>query len=73
MAVTWRLDLFFVTVRKRGRPGFPLSREDLEAFCHDCRDGLKAGTGRRGAVRRNLEKLLAEKSFIEKHAPAGTL
>jgi len=24
-------------------------------------------------VRRNLEKLLAEKSFIEKHAPAGTL
>jgi hypothetical protein len=42
---------------------------DLDAFCHDCRDALKAdkGPGGREAVRRNLERLLAEKAFLDAH------
>jgi hypothetical protein len=42
---------------------------DLDAFCHDCRDALKADTGPGGreAVRRNLERLLAERAFVEEH------
>ncbi len=42
---------------------------DLDAFCHDCRDALKAdkGPGGREAVRKNLERLLAEKSFLDAH------
>ena len=45
---------------------------DLDAFCHDCRDALKADTGPGGreAVRRNLEKLLAEKAFVDQHVLA---
>ena len=37
----------------------------LDAFCRDCRAALKAdpGPGGREAVRQNLERLLAEKSF----------
>lgn len=49
---------------------------DLDAFCNDCRDALKADTGPAGreAVRLNLERLLAERSFLERHVlsmPAG--
>jgi hypothetical protein len=49
---------------------------DLDAFCNDCRDAIKAdkGPGAREAVRRNLEKLLAEKAFLDQHVlpmPAG--
>jgi hypothetical protein len=45
---------------------------DLDAFCHDCRDALKAdkGPGGREAVRKNLERLLAEKSFLDTHVLA---
>jgi len=45
---------------------------DLEAFCNDCRDAIKAekGPGAREAVRRNLEKLLAEKAFLDQHVLA---
>jgi hypothetical protein len=42
---------------------------DLEAFCQDCRDALKAdpGPGGREAVRRKLEQLLAETPFLDKY------
>ncbi len=48
----------------------------LDAFCEDCRTALKAdqGPGGREAVRQNLERLLAETAFLDKHvlsAPAG--
>ena len=45
---------------------------DLDAFCHDCRDALKAdaGPGGREAVRRNLERLLAEPAFVDAHVLA---
>jgi hypothetical protein len=48
----------------------------LDAFCHDCRDALKAdaGPGGREAVRRNLELLLANRNFVAEHvtpAPPG--
>ncbi len=45
---------------------------DLDAFCHDCRDALKAdkGPGGREMVRRNLERLLAETSFVDEHVLA---
>ena len=45
---------------------------DLDAFCHDCRDALKADSGPAGheAVRKNLERLLAEKTFLDKHVLA---
>ena len=45
---------------------------DLDAFCNDCRDALKAdkGEGGREAVRKNLERLLREKSFLDQHVLA---
>ena len=48
----------------------------LDAFCHDCRDALKAdaGPGGREAVRRKLELLLADRDFVAEHvtpAPPG--
>jgi len=45
---------------------------NLDAFCHDCRDALKAdrGPGGREAVRTNLERLLAEKAFLDQHVLA---
>jgi hypothetical protein len=48
----------------------------LDAFCEDCRTALKAdhGPGGREAVRQNLERLLAEPAFLDKHvlsAPPG--
>ena len=41
----------------------------LDQFCRDCRTDLKADTGPGGreAVRRNLEKLLAERDFLAEH------
>src|SRR6202163_3928187 len=48
----------------------------LDAFCQDGRAALKSDTGPGGreAVRRNLERLLAEPAFLDEHvlsAPAG--
>jgi len=48
----------------------------LDAFCEDCRTALKTdhGPGGREAVRQNLERLLAEPAFLDKHvlsAPPG--
>jgi len=48
----------------------------LDAFCEDCRTALKAdqGPGGREACRQNLERLLAETAFLDKHvlsAPPG--
>ena len=48
----------------------------LDAFCEDCRTALKAdqGPGGREAVRQNLERLLAEPAFLDRHvlsAPPG--
>ena len=42
---------------------------DLDAFCNDCSDALKAdkGPGGREAVRQNLERLLAEPAFLDAH------
>jgi predicted metal-dependent enzyme (double-stranded beta helix superfamily) len=42
---------------------------DLDAFCNDCRDALKADTGPSGreAVRRSLERLRAAPTFLDKH------
>jgi hypothetical protein len=42
---------------------------NLDAFCHDCRDALKGdkGPGGRETVRRNLERLLAEPSFLDQY------
>jgi hypothetical protein len=41
----------------------------LDQFCEDCHQALAAdkGPGGREAVRRNLEQLLAEKAFLDKH------
>ena len=41
----------------------------LDAFCRDCRAALTSDTGPGGreAVRRNLERLLAEPAFVEQH------
>ena len=48
----------------------------LDEFCDDCRVALKAdpSPGGREAVRQNLERLLAEPSFLDRHvlsAPPG--
>src|SRR5260370_35279905 len=48
----------------------------LDAFCEDCRTAVKAdqGPGGREAVRGNLERLLAEPAFLDRHvlsAPPG--
>ena len=48
----------------------------LDAFCQDCRAALTSDTGPGGreTVRRNLERLLAEPGFLDRHvlsAPAG--
>src|SRR5258705_7317424 len=48
----------------------------LDAFCEDCRAAVKAdsGPGGREAVRLNLERLLAEPAFLDRHvlsAPPG--
>ncbi|HVH80465.1 MAG TPA: hypothetical protein VM782_13805, partial [Stellaceae bacterium] len=48
----------------------------LDVFCEDCRVALKAdpSPGGRETVRQNLERLLAEPAFLDKHvlsAPAG--
>src|SRR5438445_13523762 len=48
----------------------------LDAFCQDCRAALTSDTGPGGreVVRRNLERLLAEPAFLDRHvlsAPAG--
>ena len=48
----------------------------LDAFCRDCRAALKSdsGPGGREMVRRQLERLLAEKEFLAAHvmsAPPG--
>ena len=48
----------------------------LDEFCKDCHQALAAdkGPGGREAVRRNLERLLAEEAFLDKHVlsmPAG--
>src|SRR5881394_2102572 len=48
----------------------------LDAFCEDCRTALKAdpGPGGREKVRQNLERLLAEPGFLDRHvlsAPPG--
>src|ERR1700726_1419090 len=42
---------------------------DLDAFCHDCRDALKAdkGPGGREAVSQTLERLFAEPAFLDRH------
>ncbi len=41
----------------------------LDAFCRDCRAALTSDTGPGGreAVRRNLERLLAEPAFLDQH------
>ena len=41
----------------------------LEEFCKDCHDSLSAdsGAGGREAVRRRLEKLLANRDFVERY------
>jgi len=41
----------------------------LDAFCKDCRAALQAdkGPGGREAVRQNLERLLAETGFLDRH------
>jgi hypothetical protein len=48
----------------------------LDEFCKDCHQALAAdkGPGGREAVRQNLERLLAEEAFLDKHVlsmPAG--
>ena len=45
---------------------------DLDAFCQDCRDALKADKGSTGreAVRQNLERLLNEQAFLDQHVLA---
>ena len=48
----------------------------LDEFCNDCRTALKADTGSSGRekVRQNLERLLAESAFLDRHvlsAPPG--